>query len=202
MKLYYSPGACSLSPHIVLCEAGLAADLVKVNLGLKKTEHGDDFNTLNPKGYVPALLLDDGTLLTEGAAIVQYLADQVPDQLLAPANGTVARYQLQSWLNFIAAEVHKSMGAFFNPKLPEAYRDILRDILRQRLDYTAAHLQGHDYLMGDRFSVADAYLFTVLNWAPLVQFDLAPWPIVQAYVARVAARPATRQAMRAEGLLD
>jgi glutathione S-transferase len=201
MKLYYSPGACSLSPHIVALEAGLDIDLVKVNLGLGKTEHGDDFASINPKGYVPALRLDDATVLTEGSAIVQFLADQAPARSLAPANGSVARYRLQGWLNFIASEVHKPMGAFFNPTLPDASRTILRDILTQRLAYADAQLAGHDYLMGDQFSVADAYLFTVLNWAPLVKFDLTPWPGLQAYAARVAARPATQAAMRAEGLL-
>ncbi|MBI2308765.1 MAG: glutathione transferase GstA [Rhodocyclales bacterium] len=200
MKLYYSPGACSLSPHIALCEAGLAHELIKVDLKTKKTELGDDFYATNPKGYVPALQLDGGEVLTEGPAIIQYLADLVPATGLAPAAGTLARVRLQEWLNFIATELHKGFSPLFrNP--PAEWKETVRAGLAGRLAYLAPMLERQPYLMGDAFSVADAYLFTILNWAKWVKLDLAPWPALGAYLARVAARPGVQKALKTEGLL-
>lgn len=200
MKLYYSPGACSLSPHIVLRELGLPLELVKVDLATKMEEGGADFRTHNPKGYVPALLLDNGELLTEGPAIVQYLADLAPEKKLAPANGTMPRYRLQETLNFITSELHKGMGSLFNAKMPPEWRTIAVELLGRRLDFIAAQLTGKTWLMGDTFTVADAYLFTVLGWAKWVKFDLSRWSSLTAYMERVAARPAVQQALKAEGL--
>jgi glutathione S-transferase len=200
MKLYYSPGACSLSPHIVLRELGLPLELVKVDLATKMEEGGADFRTHNPKGYVPALLLDNGELLTEGPAIVQYLADLAPEKKLAPANGTMPRYRLQETLNFITSELHKGMGSLFNAKMPPEWRTIAVELLGRRLDFITTQLTGKTWLMGDTFAVADAYLFTVLGWAKWVKFDLSRWPSLTAYMERVAARPAVQQALKAEGL--
>ncbi|MDD2728668.1 glutathione transferase GstA [Malikia sp.] len=200
MKLFLKPGACSLSPHIVLEELGLPYETEVVDLARKTTASGQDFLAINPKGYVPALQLDGGELLTEGPAIVQYLADLVPEKRLAPANGSVARYQLQSWLTFIGTELHKSFSPFFNPKAPQEWKDIARANLERRLAYTARQLEGQDYLLGSDFSVADAYLFTVLGWAKFIQLDLGAWPVLVAYQARVAARPAVQAALKAEGL--
>lgn len=201
MKLYYSPGACSLSPHIVLREAGLPFELEKVDLKTKLTETGADYRTINPKGYVPALRLNDNAVLTEGPAIVQYLADLVPEKALVPPAGTMERYRAMEWLNFITSELHKSFGAFFNPKAPDDWKALVRGLLGQRLDYVAAQLQGRDYLMGDDFTVPDAYLFTVLNWTKYAGIDLAGWPILKSYVSRIADRPAVRAALVAEKLL-
>lgn len=201
MKLYYIPGACSLSPHIILREAGLSFDLVKVDGKTKKTDSGADFNAINPKGYVPLLELDDGQRLTEGAVIVQYLADRKPEAKLAPAAGTPDRYRLQEWLNFIASEVHKGFSPLFNPQLPESWKTVVVDRLGTRFDYLSKHLEKNQYLMGNGFSVADAYLFTVLNWTRFVGIDLGKWPLLQAYSARIAARPSVQQALAAEGLL-
>ena len=200
MKLYYKPGACSLSPHIVLEELGLPYETEVVDLARKTTASGQDFLAINPKGYVPALLLDSGELLTEGPAIVQYLADLAPEKQLAPANGSIARYQLQSWLTFIGTEVHKSFSPFFNPKAPQEWKDIARANLERRLAYVAQQLEGRDYLLGSEFTVADAYLFTVLNWSKFIKLDLGAWPLLLAYQARVAARPAVQAALKAEGL--
>jgi glutathione S-transferase len=200
MKLYYSPGACSLSPHIVLREAGYSFDIEKVDLGSKKTESGADFTAINGKGYVPTLKLDDGQVLTEGPAIVQYLADHKPEAKLAPANGTTERYKLQEWLNYITAEMHKSVGSLFNSKMPEAWQAETRTSIGKKLDYLEKSLQGHDFLLGNTFSVADAYLFTVLGWTKYVGIDLAKWPVLQAYLGRVAQRPAVQAALKAEGL--
>lgn len=200
MKLFLKPGACSLSPHIVLEELGLPYETEVVDLARKTTASGQDFLAINPKGYVPALQLDGGELLTEGPAIVQYLADLAPEKRLAPANGSVARYQLQSWLTFIGTELHKSFSPFFNPKAPQEWKDIARANLERRLAYTARQLEGQDYLLGSDFSVADAYLFTVLGWAKFIQLDLGAWPVLVAYQARVAARPAVQAALKAEGL--
>lgn len=200
MKLYYSPGACSLSPHIVLCEAGLAHELVKVDLKTKKTEFGDDFNAINPKSYVPALVLDDGAVLTEGPAIIQYLADLVPANGLAPAAGTFARVRLQEWLNFISTELHKGFGSLFRDPPPE-WQEKVRAGLAGRLAYLAALLDRQAFLMGDGFSVADAYLFTILNWAKWLKIDLAPWPALGDYQVRVAARPGVQKALKSEGLI-
>ena len=201
MKLYYKAGACSLSPHIVLREAGLTFDLESVDLATKKTGSGGDYLGVNPKGYVPALLLDDGQLLTEGPAIVQYLADRVPEKRLAPAAGSMERYRLMEMLNFISSEIHKAFGALFNPRSPEEWKVVVKELLAKRITTIAQQLEGRDYILGKDFSVADAYLFTVLNWAGFVKLDLSPWPVVGSYLARVAARPAVQAALRAEGLI-
>lgn len=201
MKLYYAPGACSLSPHIVLREAGLPVELVKVDLRGKKTESGEDFSAINPKGSVPAVKLDDGELLTEGAIIVQHIADKAPGKKLAPANGTKERMRLQEWLNYIASEVHKGIGQLFNPAMPEDYKTAVKSGLAARqLPYLEKALAGREYLLGD-FSAADAYLFTVLNWTAHHKIDLSAFPNITGYMKRVAARPAVQEAMKAEGLL-
>ena len=202
MKLYFSPGACSLSPHIVLREAGLPFTLEKVDLRSKQTEAGKDFRTINSKGYVPALELDSGQVLTEGPAIVQYLADHAPDKLLAPAPGTIERYQMMGWLNFIGTEIHKNYGPFFKPDASEELKAYAKQNLTQRYGYVEKMLEGRDYLGGERFSVADVYLFVVTNWAGHLKFDLSAFPNVQAFQKRIAARPAVQQALRAEGLID
>jgi glutathione S-transferase len=201
MKLYFSPGACSLSPHIVLREAGLDFSLERVDIRGRKTASGADYLAVNPKGYVPALELKDGTVLTEGPAIVQFLADLAPDRQLAPANGTLERYQLIEWLNFISTELHKSFSPLFRPGSTEDMKEAARASLAQRLGWVAQRLEGRDYLMGSQFTVADAYLFTVLGWAGRVNFDLSPWPVLNAYAQRVGSRTAVQQAMREEGLL-
>lgn len=201
MKLYYSPAACSLAPHIVAREAGLAIELEKVDLAAKKTEGGADFTAVNPKGYVPALQLDDGAVLTEVAALVQYLADKAPQSGLAPANGTMERYRLQEWLAFIATEIHKSFGPLFKPDTPDATKQSVKAGLATRFAYLDGELASRPFLMGERFTVADAHLFTIVSWAKFVDVDLAPYPNLQAFRKRVAARPAVQQAMQAEGLL-
>ena len=201
MKLYYARGACSLSPHIVLLEAGIPAQLIKVDTKTHKTEDGGDFYAINPKGYVPVLELDDGQRLTEGPAVVQYLADRNPASRLAPANGTMERYRLQEWLNFITAELHKQFGPLFQSTTPAEYQQNLKDKIAKRLDWVAGELEGKDYLMGSTFTVADAYLFTMLTWTDHVGIDLARWPTLAAYKARVAARPKVREALVAEGLI-
>ena len=201
MKLYYSPSACSLSPHITLHESGLKFDHVLAPTKTHQLEDGTDYYTINPLGYVPLLELDDGTRLTEGPAIVQYIADQAPDKKLAPPNGTVARAQLQSWLNFIATEIHKGFGPLFNPATPEAYKTSAIDKLLSRLKWVDGELAGKSYLMGEQFSVADDYLFTVTNWAPKLGVDIAGLASLAAFRERVAARPAVQMAMKEEGLL-
>jgi glutathione S-transferase len=198
MKLYYSPGACSLSPHIALHEAGLASELVRVDLGSHKLPDGRDFTQINPKGYVPVLELDDGNVLTEGTAIVQYIADLKPESGLAPKAGTFARSQLQEWLGFINSEIHKGFGPLFNPSTPEEYKTTVRKNLGLRLAYVDAHLAKNDYLMGTQFTVADGYLFTVLNWGPWTGVDIARWPALVAFQQRVGSRPAVRAAQAAE----
>lgn len=201
LTLYYSPGACSLSPHIVLREAGLTFDLEQVNLKEKKTKSGEDFLSINPKGYVPALKLDDGYVLTEGPAIVQYIADQRPKLNLVPENGSPERYQLQEWLTFIGTEIHKSFSPLFTPTTPEEYKTIAKDYLAKRFAYVDGKLKGQDYLTGPHFTVADAYLFTVTNWSNFVSIDLSPYPNLKAFQARVAARPKVQEALKAEGLV-
>ncbi len=201
MKLYYSPSACSMAPHIVLRQAELDCDLEKVDLATKRTSSGRDFAEINPKGYVPALELDDGEILTEAAVILQYLADRKPETGLAPQAGTPARYRLMEWLNFIASELHKQMGPLFKPGIVAEWRENQLTLLGQRFDYLAGRLGSAPYLMGDRFTVADAYLFTVLNWSPYLKIDLRPWPKLTDYLARIATLPAVRQAMREEGLI-
>jgi glutathione S-transferase len=200
-KLYYSPGACSLSPHIALREAGLSFDLEQVNLKEKKTKSGNDFLKINPKGYVPALELADGYLLTEGPAIVQWIADQNPSSHLAPANGTPERYKLQEWLTYIGTEIHKNFSPLFSPTSVDATKNAARENLVKRFAYVDERLDGKDYLTGSQFTVADAYLFTVTNWANYVQFDLKDYANLRAFQARVAARPKVQEALKAEGLL-
>ena len=201
MKLYYSPGACSLSPHIVLCESGLAFEAVLVSTKTHTLADSTDFYSINPKGYVPLLELDDGQRLSEGPAIVQYIADQVPDKHLAPAWGTMARYRLIEWLNFISTEIHKSFGPMFNPATPEAYKAMSRTRVTERLTWVDSQLAGKTWLLGETFSVADAYLFTVANWAQYVAVDISGLAHLAAYRGRVAARPAVQQALKAEGLI-
>jgi glutathione S-transferase len=198
MKLYFAPGACSLSPHIVLRELGLPFDLVKVDLGAKRTADGADYKTINPKGYVPALLTDDGHVLTEGPALVQFLADRKPEARLAPANGSFARSQLQEWLNFISTEIHKSFSALFNPAMPEAAKEIYVGKLKQRFGELDVVLAKQDFLTGARFSVADAYLYTVLRWSQHFKIDLNLWPALARFFARVDARPAVQAAVQTE----
>ena len=199
MKLYFSPGACSLSPHIVQLEAGLSADLEKVDLRAKQTESGNDFLSINPKGYVPALQLDDGSILTEGPAIVQYLADRAPGKNLIPPPGSIERYRAMEWLNFISTEIHKAFGALFNPRMPNEAKTVARELLAKRIDFLESRLKDSTFLMGEQFTVADAYLFTVLNWTG--KFDIKLPPAVQAYYQRIASRPAVRAAMEKEGLV-
>ncbi len=201
MKLYFAPGACSLSPHIVLFEAGQKFEAEKVDLGSKKTASGQDFNAINPKGYVPALVLDDGSVLTEGPAIVQYIADKAPNAKLAPANGSLERYRLQETLNFISTELHKTMGALFNPSLPEDAKKMFRAMAIKRLTSVNETLGKQSFLQGGEFSVADAYLFTVLSWAGHVGVDLSPFAAIKSYQERVGSRPNVQAALKAEGLL-
>ncbi|TAM33084.1 MAG: glutathione transferase GstA [Rhodanobacter sp.] len=201
MKLYYSPGACSLSPHIVALEAGIPLTLEKVDGKAKRTEGGADFWQINPKGYVPALALDNGEVLTEGPAIVQYLADQKPASGLAPANGTPARYRLQEMLGYINSEIHKSYSPLFKPDTPEAARAERKEYLKRRYQLIEDVLAKQPFLLGDAFTAADAYLFTVTNWAKPVELDLSGFPALLAFQQRVAARPAVQAALEAEGLV-
>jgi glutathione S-transferase len=201
MKLYYSPGACSLSPHIALREAGLTFEPVLASTKTHKLQDGTDYYTINPKGYVPLLELDNGERLTEGPAIVQYIADQVPAKNLAPANGTMARYRLQEWLTFIGTEIHKSFSPLFNPATTEEARAAAKTKILARLGYVEQQLGDKPYLLGDQFSVADGYLFTVTNWSRPTGIDLSAFPKLTAFMARVGARPAVQEAMKAEGLL-
>ena len=201
MKLYYSPGACSLSPHIVLQEAGLPYEKIKADTKTKVLPDGTDYKTINPLGYVPLLELDDGTRITEGPAIVQYIADRVPDKRLAPPNGTLDRIKLQTWLNFVTSELHKGFSPLFNPAMPEEAKKIFRERLATRFAHLDKQLNGNDYLMGKDFSVADAYAFVVSNWAGRVDVDLSPYANVLAWRKRVGARPAVQAAMKAEGLI-
>jgi glutathione S-transferase len=200
MKLFLKPGACSLSPHIVMEELGLKYETDTVDLKGKKTGSGGDYLAINPKGYVPALQLDDGTVLTEGPAIVQYLADQHPDKKLAPANGTLARYQLQGWLTFIGTELHRQFTPLFNPTAPEEWKEVCRGNINRRLAWVNEQLTDKDYVMGSDFSVADAYLFTVVGWTKFVKIDISGLPHLKAYLARVASRPGVQAALKAEGL--
>lgn len=200
MKLYFAPGACSMAPHIVLREADYSFDLEKVDLAKKQTESGENYLSINPKGYVPALRLDDGEVLTEVAVILQYLADQKPESRLAPKLGTKERYRLMEWLNFISSELHKLFGSLFNPEIPAEWRANQLERLGQRFDYLTPQLNEKPYLTGDQFTVADAYLFTVLNWSSVLKVDMKKWPKLQDYITQIAARPSVGEAMRAEGL--
>jgi glutathione S-transferase len=201
MKLYYSPGACSLSPHIVARELGIPVELKKVNVKDKTVEDGGDYWKINARGYVPALELDNGQVLTEGPAIIQYLADQKPEAGLAPKNGTLERYRLQEWLNILTSEIHKGFSPLFKPNTPEEYKKISKDNLATRFDWLDKELAGKDYLTGKTFSVADAYLFVLLNWTKFQSIDLNRWPNLAAFHARVGARPKVQEALQFEGLL-
>jgi glutathione S-transferase len=201
MKLYYSPGACSLSPHIVLRESGLPFQPVRASTKTRKLDDGTDYYTINPRGYVPLLELDDGQRLSEGPAIVQYIADRVPDKKLAPAWGTMERYRLIEWLNFISTELHKSFSPLFNPAMPEEGKAVYRQRLLDRFEWVDAQLEGKAYTMGNGFSVADAYLFVVSGWGKHVGVDLTGFKNLQSFLGRVAARPAVQEALKAEGLL-
>lgn len=201
MKLYYSPGACSLSPHIVLLEASLPHTLEKVDLAAKKTAAGVDYLTINSKGSVPALQLDGGKILTEGPAVVQYLADQRPDSGLAPRAGTFERYQLMEILNFISTEVHKSFGPLFNKEASAEAKSAAKAAVAKKFDWLTTFLGGKAFLAGNTFTVADAYLFTILNWPAHAGIDLSKWPVLTAYHSRIAQRPKVQQALKEEGLL-
>ncbi|WP_027014304.1 glutathione transferase GstA [Comamonas composti] len=201
MKLYYSPGACSLSPHIVLHEAGLQHEAILASTKTHQLQDGTDYYAINPLGYVPFLVLDNGDTLHEGPAIVQYLADQAPEKSLAPANGTLARYQLQSWLNFIATELHKGFAPLFKPDTPEDYKPQVRQQVLKRLTWVNQELGEKPFLMGAQFTVADAYLFTVTGWAQFVGLDISGLDHIVAYRERILARPAVQAAMKAEGLI-
>lgn len=202
MKLYFTPGACSLSPHIALREAGLPFEVDQVDLASKRTKSGADYWTINPKGYVPALQLDDGQLLTEAATIVQYIADKKPEAKLAPPAGTGERYRLQEWLNFIATELHKGLSPLFTPNVPEAWQKVVKERIAARFDFLTKRLAGKPYVMGESFTVADGYLFTILNWTNFVKIDLGKWPALKAYQERIGARPAVQAALKAEGLAN
>ena len=201
MKLYYSPGACSLSVHIALYEADLAHEAIKAPTKTKALPDGSDFRLINPLGYVPFLVLDSGESLREGPAIVQYIADQAPEKNLAPANGTMARYQLQSWLNFISTELHKGFSPLFTPGMPDEAKAMAKERLMQRLAWIDGELAGKDYLMGDHFTVADGYLFTVTNWPAMIGVDISGFSNLGLYRAKVGARAGVQAAMKAEGLI-
>src|SRR5512139_2690802 len=201
MKLYYSPGACSLSPHIVLHEAGLPFQAVIASTRTKKLADGTDYTTINPLGYVPLLELDDGQRLREGPAIVQYIADQVPAKKLVPAWGTMERYRAIEWLNFISTELHKGFSPLFNPAMPEEAKSLMRTRLADRLTWVDSQLADRDYLMGSDFTVPDAYLFVVAGWGNYVGVDISGLPHLGAFMARMTARPGVQTALKAEGLL-
>lgn len=201
MKLYYSPGSCALAPHIVLCELGLAHELEKVDLKSHTTADDVDYYSVNPKGYVPALQFDDGRVLTEGPAIAQYLADQKPEAGLLPPAGSIERARVHEWLTFTGTELHKNFSTLFNPSAAEEWKAAARGNLEKRFGYVDQALQGRQYLLGDQFSIADAYLFVVSGWAGVMQIDMAAWPALTAFRQRVSERPAVQEAMRAEGLL-
>jgi glutathione S-transferase len=201
MKLYYAPGACSLSPHIALLEAGLPFQLVKVDVGAKKLENGDDYRQVNPKGQVPALELDNGELLTEGPVIVQMIADKANGKKLAPAPGTAERYKMQEWLNFISSEIHKNFSPVFNSAVPEDVKPFFKSRIISKFSYANDKLAGQDYLMGSNFTVADSHMFPMLRWAENMKLDLSAFKNLLAYKKRLDARPKVQEAMRVEGLL-
>ena len=200
MKLYYSPGACSMAPHIVAHEAGIALETERVDIPNKKTASGADFWAVNPKGYVPALQLDNGQVLTEVGVICQYLADSRPESGLVPPAGTFERYRQMEALNFAATEVHKQIGALFNPAMTAEMKEVQKGVITRRLNALDKLLAGKHYIAGEKFSAADAYLFTVLSWTKPLQFDLSPWPGIQAYLGRIAQRPKVQETLKAEGL--
>jgi glutathione S-transferase len=201
MKLYYSPGACSLSPHIALLEAGLPYDLVKVDVRAKKLENGDDYYKINPKGQVPALGLDNGEVMTEGPVIVQMIADQASAKNLAPARDSAERYRLQEWLNFVTTELHKNFSPLFNPAIPDEVKAFFKDRIMGKFKYADDKLAGHDYLMGKQFTVADGYLYTMLRWADGNKMDLSALKNLMAFKDRVGARPKVQEALTKEGLM-
>jgi glutathione S-transferase len=201
MKLYYSPGACSLSPHIALLEAGLPYDLVKVDVRAKKLENGDDYYKINPKGQVPALGLDNGEVMTEGPVIVQMIADQAAAKNLAPARDSAERYKLQEWLNFTTTELHKNFSPLFNPAIPDEVKAFFKDRIMGKFKYADEKLAGRDYLMGKQFTVADGYLYTMLRWADGNKMDLSAFPNLMAFKDRVGARPKVQEALTKEGLM-
>jgi glutathione S-transferase len=200
MELYYAPGACSLAPHIVARELGLPLSLIKVDLGTRRAADGRDYTAVNPKGYVPALKIND-EVLTEVAAVLQYLVDQAPEARLAPAHGTLARYRFIEWLTFISSEIHKGFGPLWNPATPEGGRFATIEKLNQRFSFLDQHFSTQPFLLQDGYSAADAYLFTVMSWAEFLKVDLSPFPSLEAYLARVADRPAVQAALHAEGIL-
>jgi glutathione S-transferase len=200
MKLYYTPGACSQAPHIAIHELGLPHTAVKVDLMKHTLPDGSDFYAINPKGYVPMLELDDGTRLTEVGVLLQYIADQKPGTI-APPFGTIARWRVMEWLNFISTEVHKGFGPLWNPKTPAEVRERAVQALGNRFTYITKTLEKQPYLTGDQFSIADAYLFVVLNWSGHLKLDLSPWPALRQFQARIAARPAVQATLQAEGLV-
>jgi len=200
MKLYYSSGACSLAPHIVASEAGVPIDLVKVDLGSHKLEDGTDFYSVNPRGYVPVLKLDDGNVMTEASVLVQFIADQKPDSNILPKMGTMERYKAMQWLAFIATELHKQFGPLFDKSTPEATQNALKAKIMKRLGELDEHLKSNDFILGKTFSAADAYAFTIVNWTNFMNMDLKPFPAVQGWFARVAQRPKVHAALVAEGL--
>jgi glutathione S-transferase len=202
MKLYYSPGACSTAPHIVACEAGIPLELEKVDLGSRRTASGEDYLAVNPKGYVPALRLDDGSVLTEVSALIQYLADRAPASGLIPAAGTMERYRALEWIGYLSTEIHKGFGPLWNPRLAPEARTATLAALARRLDFVEQALARQPFLLGQEFTVVDAYLFTVASWAPWVKLDLAPWPRIRDFLSRVGARPGVREALVAEGLVE
>jgi glutathione S-transferase len=201
MKLYYAPGACSQAPHIVAREAGLAIDLAKVEFPSKRTADGEDLYAVNPKGAVPTIKLDDGNVLTENAVIMQYLADQAPNSELAIPRTGIERYRLLEWVNFIATEIHKGFGPLWNPATPDAFKEATREALGKKFDYLQEKIGDGPYILGDRFSIADAYAFAVLNWTRIHSIDIGRWPGLVAYLGRIAARPAVQETLRAEGLI-
>ncbi len=202
MKLFYSPGSCAMSPHIVLSEAGADYTLERVDLATKITDIGRPLHEINPQDAVPVLLLDDGETLTEGAAIVQYIADQRPEAGLLPPAGTLARARVQQWLNYVATEMHKAHVPMFKADYPQTSRDIALVNIKRAYDFVSETLAEQPFLIGDTFTVADAYLFTIVNWHSFIGLDLAPWPVLVAYQDRIAARPAVRKAMLEEGLIE
>ena len=201
MKLYFSPGVCSLAPHIALREAGLPFTLELVDTNTRLTESGTDYLEVNPNGYVPAFEAEPGFVLTEGPAIMQYIADRAPDSGLAPPPGSAQRYRLQSWLNFITSEIHKGFSPLFKPGMPAEAKTMFKEQLALRFDHVEKHLARHDYLLGNSFSIADAYLFVTTGWSGFVGIDMKRWPAILAFRERVQARPSVQEAMRAEGLL-
>lgn len=201
MKLFYSPGACSMASHMVLNELGLKFDTESVALNTHTTKSGEDYYKVNPKGYVPALQMDNGQTLTEGAVILQYLADQKPEVNLIPKSGTIERYRCQEWLNFISSEIHKNFSHFFNEKTPTETRTMLAQTLSKRFEILTNHLKTNTFLMGNHYTVADAYLFTILSWSPWVKVDLTPFPALLAYLEKIKMRPATIATLKNEGLM-